>query len=68
MTALGWIASSLGIVGALLNARRLRCGFYFYIIANILLIYIGFSKDEMYNVVLFSVFILISSYGLFNWR
>jgi len=64
---LGWLGSAFAIVGSFLNARQKRVGFLFYIISNIILIFVGFSKVEWYNVALFSVFLAISIYGYVVW-
>jgi nicotinamide riboside transporter PnuC len=63
----GWIGSLLGVIGALLNARRNRIGFMFYIAANVILVAVGYYKNELYNVVLFAVFLAIACYGYVEW-
>lgn len=64
----GWAGSVIAIVGALLNARKVRAGFLFYIASNIALVSVGVVKGELYNVLLFSVFLVISTYGFFKWK
>jgi len=64
---LGWIGSILGVTGAILNARKMRVGFVFYGVANAALIVVGILKDEWYNVSLFSVFMIIATYGYVVW-
>jgi len=63
----GWIGSILAIVGATLNARCLRIGFFFYMASNIILVSVGYCKHEMYNVTLFSIFLVIAIYGYVVW-
>jgi len=63
----GWTGSAIAIVGAVLTARRQRVGFIFYIVSNIALISVGFMKTELYNVLLFSVFLFAAWYGYVNW-
>lgn len=64
---LGWIGSIFGVTGAILNARRQRVGFIFYGVANVALVIVGILKEEWYNVILFSVFMLIAIYGYRAW-
>lgn len=63
----GWIGSAFGITGALLNARKKRIGFLFYTVANIILVGVGFARQEWYNVALFTVFMIIALYGWVVW-
>jgi len=65
---LAWAGSAVAIIGAVLNAMKLRAGFVFYIASNVALISVGAMKEEFYNVILFTVFLAISLYGFFNWR
>jgi len=67
LNVLGWIAAFSALVGAFLNVRRKRAGFYFYLVANTILIYVGFMRGEAYNVALFSIFVVIAIYGLCTW-
>lgn len=64
---LGWMGSLFGVLGAILNAKRMRVGFVFYTIANVILIYVGASREEWYNVTLFSVFLGVAAYGWWEW-
>ena len=64
---LGWSGSAIAIIGALLTARRVRAGFLFYIVSNIILISVGVMKAELYNILLFSVFFFLAAYGYARW-
>jgi len=65
---LEWIATGLGILGAIINATKRIEGFYIWIIANTLWIYIGF-KTKLYGMaILFFVYLLIVIYGIITWK
>lgn len=65
---LEWIATGLGILGAIINARKKIQGFYIWVIANLFWIYIGI-KIKLYGLaLLFFVYLLIVIYGIITWR
>jgi len=64
---LGWTGSIIAIVGAFLTAQRVRSGFIFYTVSNIILISVGIMKAELYNILLFSVFLFLAVYGYKRW-
>ena len=62
-----WIASSVSIMGTILNAFLRIEGFYFWIFGNTIWIYVG-CKRKMYGVVMmFSVYLIISFVGIYYW-
>lgn len=76
MIILGWIAVILGLTGALLNARKNIYGFHIWIVSNALMIIIyvfesmgvPFTKGKWYGVLLFAMYLLLSIYGIMQWR
>lgn len=64
---LGWVGSILAIAGACLNARQVRGGFLLYVLSNTILVCVGWYRHEMYNVVLFTTFLIIAAYGYRTW-
>ena len=65
---IGWIAMSIGAVGALFNVNKKRIGFLFYITANILMVVVGSIKTEWYNVAFFTFMTGIAWYGYRSWK
>ncbi len=65
---LEWVATGLGILGAILNASKRIEGFYIWIIANILWIYIGIITKLYGMAFLFFVYLLIAIYGIITWK
>ena len=68
LNAVGWAAMVLGTIGALFNVQKQRIGFIFYILANVVMIYVGALKKEGYNVAFFFLMTCISSYGYIKWN
>ena len=65
---LGWILSGLSITGAILNARMIRAGFVFWIIANIGWIVFGIKEEIYSQIPIWIVFTVISIYGFVFWE
>jgi hypothetical protein len=65
---LGWIATGLSISGAILNAWKRVEGFYLWLIGNALWIWFGVVTHAPYIILLFSVYSLISLFGIYTWR
>lgn len=63
----GWTTAALGITGGILNVLKRRSGFLFYIVANTLIITAGVLEEKLYNVILFSVYMVIAVCGYIKW-
>ena len=62
------IAAIFGLLGAVINARGKRFGFYAYIVGNILWIIVGFHYLNFGLVIQFFLFLVIAIYGLITWK
>lgn len=67
MTALGWIAAILGLLGAFLNAKQLKIGFIVWIICNIIQIFLAYQSKQFYNILLFLAYTGMCIWGYFHW-
>jgi len=63
---MNWIAMGLGILGAILNARLNVLGFFVWIVANSLWIYI-FWGNNWPAVGQFAIFNIVCVIGIFKW-
>lgn len=64
-----WVLAALAIVGAYLNARKLRSGFLFWIASNVGWVFLVDLPGKQYaRVLLLAVFTSMSAYGWWNWR
>jgi len=62
-----WTATSLSILGAILNAFLIKQGFYIWAVANSIWIYVGI-RNKMYGMALtFFVFLIINIIGIIYW-
>ena len=67
ISIMGWIATVLSIIGAILNAQKKTSGFYIWIIANILWVIYDLILQNYPQAVLFTVYAGISTYGIVVW-
>lgn len=63
-----WIATGIGIIGAILNASKSIKGFYLWLISNSIFIYISILNKLYGMATLFLVYFLISLYGIIKWK
>jgi nicotinamide riboside transporter PnuC len=63
-----WIATLTGITGAILNSLQYREGFILWLISNPLLAYQAYQSREWNLVAIFIMYLLITLFGLMNWR
>lgn len=62
------IVVAFALLGSLLNARAMLCGFYFWIIADILAIYLFYQKELYGMTALYGIYIAICIYGIVYWK
>ncbi|MDG4476164.1 nicotinamide mononucleotide transporter [Thiovibrio frasassiensis] len=62
-----WILTGLSILGTLYNLQKRVAGWVIWSIANIGWIVCFFQKDMMAEAFLFSVYLVLSVYGIFKW-
>ena len=62
-----WILTGLSILGTIYNLQKHVAGWVIWTIANLGWVAIFFSKGMMAEAFLFSVYLLLSIYGIFKW-
>jgi nicotinamide riboside transporter PnuC len=68
MTILMAIASIFGIVGVLFINYKDRAGYMFWIVSDVLLIWVNVASLNWWLVGLFSAYLLTSVHGWFMWK
>lgn len=63
-----WIATGIGISGAILNAFKRIEGFYLWLISNLMFIYVAIVSKLYGAALLFLVYFCISIWGIVSWR
>lgn len=67
MTIVGWVAVFLGLIGAVLNASKLKIGFVVWFVANILQIILAYNNQMYFNIVQFGFYTFICIFGYVKW-
>ena len=62
------IATALSIFGAILNAKGKISGFFVWIIGNTLWVIYGYLTEQLYIMVVFATYTIISIYGINTWN
>lgn len=62
-----WLLTVLSIIGVILNIRKKRSGFVFWIITNGIWATYNFYKDIPEQGVLFVVYLALAIYGFIDW-
>jgi len=65
---IGWSLTAISIFGGILNARRNRLGFIFFIASNVGWILWGIIISTYSQIPMWIVFTVISAYGLIHWK
>ncbi len=65
---IGWIAFSLALIGAVLNARKRVEGFYFWLLSNGFFIWLNVTQRQWGETATFIMFTVVTCYGIYNWR
>lgn len=63
-----WGATTLSVLGAIVNANKSISGFYIWSVANILWIWFGVKYRHWGLVVMNIVFFCINIFGIISWR
>lgn len=66
-SVLRWVLTSMGILGALLNASGNGMSFAIWAVANVGLIVVSVKRQEWPEVVLFCAYLGTSIYGMYSW-
>ena len=67
MIIASWIATSLSIIGAILNAKKSIHGYWVWIISNLLWMVLALIRQDIAQAVLWIVYVVISIYGIYCW-
>lgn len=67
LAIIGWAATALSIIGAILNAQKKISGFYVWLVANAIWVGYDLYLKNYPQAVLFAVYFGISSYGVWVW-
>jgi nicotinamide mononucleotide transporter PnuC len=62
------LATISGLIGALLNARKKKAGFIFWIISNLWMIVLNFHLKYYSLCFLFIIYTVLAIYGLYYWK
>jgi len=62
-----WAATTLSVVGALLNAKLNIFGFYLFIIANLLWMSFSWKHKHWGLLVMNLIFLALNIYGIYTW-
>ncbi len=62
-----WSATTLSVLGAVINANKGISGFYIWSVANILWMYFGWKFKHWGLVVMNLIFLCINIYGIVSW-
>lgn len=65
---IGWLAFLTGLTGCALNARKLRTGFYWWIISDVLYIINNLYYKNWPLTLTFILYTIIAIYGLNQWK
>lgn len=63
-----WIVILIGAIGTLLNAKKKRIGFIFWIISNTAIALHNIAIFEYEQATLFFFYLGMAIYGFFYWR
>jgi nicotinamide riboside transporter PnuC len=62
-----WTLVTLGIAGAILNARGMRASFIVWVVANAGMLSLNVATHRYPEAILFGVYLLTAVYGWLHW-
>jgi nicotinamide riboside transporter PnuC len=65
--SLGWILTILMIIGAILNTRKIRNGFIFWIVSNFGWVLYNIYTKTYEQIPAWVTLTILSSYGYWHW-
>lgn len=68
LNLIGSIATILSILGAIINARGDKWGFYWWIVSNALWIFYAIGMHTWPQIPMYAVYIGICIYGIIEWK
>jgi len=66
-TLLTWSLTCLSVTGVILNIKKRRLGFLFFIVANVGWITVNVHKEIYAQAFLFVVYTFLSTWGFIEW-
>jgi len=63
-----WVATTIAVIGAILNAFLFKQGFYFWVVSNSMFIYFSYKNKHWGLFFLFFVYLIISIIGILYWK
>lgn len=64
---INWIIIAIGLIGAYLNLKKKRSGFFLWIVADIYLAIYNLCIEEYPQSVLMTVYLGLALWGFFKW-
>lgn len=65
---LSWVATALGIIGVVFVNYKSIYGYYFWVVGNIIFIYLAVLRNDYSQIALWSVYTLSSIHGIYMWK
>jgi len=65
---LSWVATALGIIGVMFVNYKSIYGYYFWVVGNIIFIYLAVLRKDFSQILLWSVYTLSSIHGIYMWK
>lgn len=67
MDILSWVMASVALAGTILNSRRSKLGFYFWIASNLWMSVTSIVAGLTAQGTLFFIYLILAIYGLIKW-
>lgn len=67
MITIGWLISCISIIGAVMNAKKIKWGFVLWTIANVLWIVFNVYTQTYSQIPIWIVFSIICVWGFITW-
>lgn len=65
---LTWLLVALGLAGTVLNVRRDRRGFLFWVVSNAGLMAVNAGRGDWAQASMFGVYLLLAVWGWLSWQ
>jgi len=65
---LSWAATALGIIGVIFVNYKNIYGYYFWVVGNIIFVYLAVLRKDFSQILLWSVYTLSSIHGIYMWK
>lgn len=65
---MSWVLVVIALIGTVLNVRRQRLGFVFWVVSNAGLMVVNAGIGQLAQAVMFGVYLGLAVWGLVAWR